>query len=227
MAIFEILLLLGTIGIIASRANHLIGGYRLLSWMKGQLDMFDNRGQTTTSDKERAAIREMLVTCDQLKKTDLNKWDFKFETLSLIEKIARIFHPNASVPIEQARLGDVLKVMQEANQKVLQIIHLPKIDYITRFRVIQIFESTRTASDDSGIKNFVLGPFYRKFQTIVVRSILIQWVLLVGEAALKIYGDNSNDENVEAEAILAEWERFQEEPDAPIPENIKPRQQFH
>lgn len=231
MATFNILLLLGAmvLGIIASRANHLIGGYRLLSWMKSQIDSFSVRGRTTTSEKEKKAIRETLMVCGQLQKTDLTKWNFKFETLLLLEKIASIYHPNVPVPMEQARLGDVLKVLQEANQKVLHIIRLPRIDYITRFRVIQVVESFHASSGDqkilrqrsSGLQNLLLGPLYRKLQTWVVRSLLVQWLLLLGDAAIEVYGDNSIDGEVEAEAILSEWENFKEEPDVPLSENIK------
>ena len=145
MATFDILLvlLLGVIvfGAIASIANYLIGGYHLLSWMKRQRDSFRIRGGSTTSENEQRAIQETLMACDQLKKTDLKKWKFKFETISLIEKISSIYHPNSTVPIEQARLADILAVLQEANQKILHIIHLPRINFITRFRLIQVLES--------------------------------------------------------------------------------------
>ena len=119
MATFDILLvlLLGVIvfGAIASIANYLIGGYHLLSWMKRQRDSFRIRGGTTTSENEQRAIQETLIACDQLQKTDLKKWKFKFETISLIEKISSIYHPNSTVPIEQARLTS--KQAQEGDSK--------------------------------------------------------------------------------------------------------------
>ncbi len=231
MATFDILLLLGALllGMIASKANYLIGGYRLLSWMKSQMDSFSARGRTTTSEKEQKAIQETLMACAKLQKVDFKKWYFKSESISLIEKIASIYHPNASVPIEQARLGDVLDAVQAANQTVLNIIHLPRINYVTQFRVIQIFESFSTSSNDikkvrqnkSGPMRRLLRPFSAKLQTVVVRSLLVQGLLLVGEAALKVYGDNSRDEDIEAEEILAEWERFQDEPEVPLSENVQ------
>ena len=233
MATFDILLvlLLGVIvfGAIASIANYLIGGYHLLSWMKRQRDSFRIRGGTTTSKNEQRAIQETLIACDQLQKTDLKKWKFKFETISLIEKISSIYHPNSMVPIEQARLGDILAVLQEANQKILHIIHLPRINYITRFRLIQVLESFSTSSVEknnvkkstSEIKNLLLRPLFRKLQIMVVRSLLVQWLLLVGEASLKVYGDNSIDEDVEAEAILAGLDCLHDEVESPLSENVQ------
>ena len=233
MATFDILLvlLLGVIvfGAIASIANYLIGGYHLLSWMKRQRDSFRIRGGTTTSENEQRAIQETLIACDQLQKTDLKKWKFKFETISLIEKISSIYHPNSTVPIEQARLGDILEVLQEANQKILHIIHLPRINYITRFRLIQVLESFSTSSveknnvkkNTSEIKNLLLRPLFRKLQIMVVRSLLVQWLLLLGEASLKVYGDNSIDEDVEAEAILAGLDCLHDEVESPLSENVQ------
>ena len=233
MATFDILLvlLLGVIvfGAIASIANYLIGGYHLLSWMNRQRDSFRIRGCTTTSEKEQRAIQETLIACDQLQKTDLKKWKFKFETISLIEKISSIYHPNSTVPIEQALLGDILAVLQEANQKILHIIHLPRINYITRFRLIQVLESFSTSSveknnvkkNTSEIKNLLLRQLFRKLQIMVVRSLLVQWLLLVGEASLKVYGDNSIDEDVEAEAILAGLDCLHDEVESPLSENVQ------
>ena len=235
MATFDILLalllgvfVLGTIA--ASMANYLIGGYRLLSWMKRQKDSFRIRGSTTTSENEQKAIHETLMACDQLQKTDLKKWKFKFESISLIEKISSIYHPNSPVSIEQARLGDILEVLQEANQKILHIIHLPQINYVTRFRLIQILESFTTSSAEkdkvkkntSEIKNLLFRPLFRKLQIMVVRSLLVQWLLLVGEASLKVYGDNSIDEeDIEAEEILAGWDYLYAEVGVPLSENVQ------
>ena len=144
----------------------------------------------------------------------------------MIKKIAFIYHPNATAPIEQARLGDVLDALQEAYQKILHVIHLPQVEYVTQFRVIQIFDSYKTSSKNpkktgsnkSGIKKRLLELLILKW---VVRSLLIQWVLLVGEAALEVYGSNQEEGVVEAEAILAELENLPDAPDMPVPENVK------
>jgi len=218
------------LGTIASIANYLIGGYRLLSWMKRQRDLFGIRGRTTTSEKEKKAINETLMACYQLQNTDLKQWKFKLETISLIEKISSIYHPNSPVSIEQARLADVLEVLQEANQKILHLIHLPRINYVTRFRLIHVLESFTTSSAEkdkvkkntSEIKNLLFRPLLRQLQIIVVRSLLVQWLLLVGEASLKVYSDNSIDEeDVGAEEILAGWDLLHSEVEVPLSENVQ------
>jgi len=214
----------GGVALIASMRNELIGGYRLLSWMKRRLDLLKGRGQKPISEKEQQAIQETLVACERLRNISFEEWDFKSATLSLINKIAFIYHPNAKSPIEQARLEDILEALQEANQKILHVIHLPQVEYVTQFRVAQIFGSYKTSPNNprdigankSGIKIRLLESLIFKW---VVRSLLIQWVLLVGEAALKVYG--GNQEEAEVEAILADWENLQDAPDLPLPESVK------
>ena len=224
----EILLLLGVVSIVTmlSIRNKLVGGYCLLSWMRRRISLLKGRGQKAVSEKEQQAIKETLLACERLRNVSFEEWDFKSTTLSLIKKIAFIYHPNATAPIEQARLGDVLDALQEAYQKILHVIHLPQVEYVTQFRVIQIFDSYKTSSKNpkktgsnkSGIKKRLLESLILKC---VVRSLLIQWVLLVGEAALEVYGGNQDEGVVEAEAILAEMEKLPEAPDIPMPENVK------
>ena len=224
----EILLLVGFVALAAmvSMRNKLAGSYRLLSWMRRRLSLLKGRAQKAVSEKEKKAIKETLLACERLRNVSFEEWDFKSTTLSLIKKIAFIYHPNATAPIEQARLGDVLEALQEANQKILHVIHLPQVEYVTQFRVIQIFDSYKTSSKNpkktgsnkSGIKNRLLDSLILK---LVVRTLFIQWVLLVGEAALKIYGGNQEEGVVEAEAILADLENLSDAPDTPLPENVK------
>ena len=224
----EILLLLGVVALakMVSIRNKLVGGYRLLSWMRRRISLLKGRGQKAVSEKEQQAIKETLLACERLRNVSFEEWDFKSTTLSLIKKIAFIYHPNATAPIEQARLGDVLDALQEAYQKILHVIHLPQVEYVTQFRVIQIFDSYKTSyknpqktgSNKSGIKKRLLESLILKW---VVRSLLIQWVLLVGEAALEVYGGNQKEGVVEAEAILTELGNLPDAPDIPVPENVK------
>jgi hypothetical protein len=224
MSPFDLLLVLlpgvVVLAVMVSMRNEMIGGYRLLAWMKGRLDLLKERGQKSISENEKQAIQETLIACERLRNISFDEWDFKSATLSLIKKIAFIYHPNATAPIEQARLGDVLEALQEANQKVLHIIHLPQIEYVTQFRVAQIFDSYKTSSkqNKSGIKSRLLERLVFRW---VARSLLIQWVLLVGEAALKVYGSKQEEGEVEAEALLADWENLIKAPDMPLPEGVK------
>ena len=196
----EILLLVGFVALAAmvSMRNKLAGSYRLLSWMRRRLSLLKGRGKKAVSEKEQQSIKETLLACERERNVSFEEWDFKSTTLSLIKKIAFIYHPNATAPIEQARLGDVLDALQEAYQKILHVIHLPQVEYVTQFRVIQIFDSYKTSSKNpkktgsnkSGIKKRLLESLILKW---VVRSLLIQWVLLVGEAALEVYGGNQEE----------------------------------
>lgn len=228
MTSFDLLLLSGVVAltVIVSMKNELIGGYRLLSWMRKRLDLFEGRGQKAISEKEQQAIKATLTACESIRSSSFEEWDFKSATFTLIENIAFIYHPNAQAPIEQARLQDVLEALQEANQKILHVLHLPQIEYVTQFRVAQILDSGKTSPasrKDTGLKKS--GIKIRLLESLIfkgiVRSLLIQWMLLVGEAAIKVYGGNQEEGEVEAEALLADWENLSDAPDTPLPEGVK------
>ena len=209
--------------------KELAGMNRLFSWLKVQLVSFSARSNTITSEKDKQAIQETLNVCNELKEVSLKKWDFNSETFSLIKKIACLYHPNTTAPMEEACLGDICDAVHEANQKVLNIIQLPRINYVTQFRIIQVFENLDKSAGNknkdrlptSVLKVFFLRPFFLIFQKRIVRSLLIQWVLLVGNAAIKIYGSNLSEAEVEAEAILNEWGNLQDEPEVFLPANVK------
>ena len=151
-----------------SMFKELAGMNRLFSWLKVELVSFNSRSSKTNSQKEKQAIQETLNVCDGLQKANLEEWDFKAETFSLIEKVACIYHPHATAPIEQACLGDICDAVHEANHKVLNIIHLPRINYVTQFRVIQIFESlnkslgnkNNNSHKTSLLRHYFLGPLF-------------------------------------------------------------------
>lgn len=224
-------LLLGVVALslllVVCLREEIAGSYRLLSWMRQRLDSLRSRLRGTVSEKERAAIEEILNDCHNLGKEEINLQSFKSQTFSLIERIAAIYHPDASAPLEQARLGDILAALQEANQKVLNVMNLPRLDTMTRFRVVQVFPRVPALGKNDGgtngstIKNTVLGPLIRKIRSLIVKSLLVQWQLLAGEAAIKVYGENPTQGEPELEGLLAEWENVQEVPDVILPENVK------
>jgi hypothetical protein len=92
----DILFLSGALflSVIVSMRNKLIEGYRLLSWMKRQEDILKNWSQKNAKEIERQAIQETLTACERLRNISFEEWDFKSTTLSLIKKIAYIYHPN-------------------------------------------------------------------------------------------------------------------------------------
>ena len=228
-----LILLFGLIILVISFAvsifKDLAGMNRLSSWLKDQLVSFNVRINIITSEKDKQAVQETLNFCNELQKANLEEWDFKAETFSLIKKVACIYHPKATAPMEQACLGDICDAVHKANQKVLTIIHLPRINYVTQFRVIQVFESlnksTGNENDDRQqtllLRNYFLRPLFLIWQKRIVRSLLIQWMLLVGEAALKVYGSNLGERDVEAETILNDWSDLHDEPELVLPDNVK------
>jgi hypothetical protein len=226
--IIDILFLSGALvlAVIVSMRNELIGGYRLLSWMKRQEDILKNWDQKDTKEIERQAIQETLMACERLRNISFEEWDLKSTTLSLIKKIAFIYHPNAKAPIEQMRLEDVLEGLQEANQKILHFIRLPQVEYMTQFRVAQIFNNGKTSPNNPNdtMQNKLrikTGFLERLILKRVVKLLLIQWMLLVGETALKVYSGKQEEVEIEAETLLTDLENLLDESETKLPEGVR------
>ena len=224
MELFEVIpvLLFIVFGLIfflwVSFKDQLYGGYRLFTFSKKRLGALKERSAQSQSETEQQAIKEIFLSIDGLNVARLTEWEFKVQTLYLIEKIASIYHPNVLRPMEQARLAEIFEALKEASQKVLSLVHLPGVEFLTRFRVSQFFENSKGSSGKSpGVFSFMI----LKIEERVLKSILAQWQLLVGESAIRVYSETSLDEEVEAEEILSEWDRLQEEPDPPLSENVQ------
>ena len=95
-----------------------------------------------------------------------------------------------------------------------------------QFRVAQIFESYKASPNNpretgpkiSEIKIRLLESLFPKW---VVRSFLIQSLLLLEKAALMVYDGNQEEAEVEVEAILANLENLPDAPDIALPEGMK------
>ena len=55
----------------------------------------------------------------------------------------------------------------------------------------------------------------------VVRVLWIQWTLLVGETAMKVYGEHGSDETPEPETLLDEMDQLKDETDYSPPDSVR------
>ena len=113
VGLFEVItvLILIILGLTAffwvSFKDNLYGGYRLFSFANKRLNALKSRSEQSRNEKEQQAIKEIFVSIDGLKSAPLTEWKFKTQSLLLIDKIASIYHPNVSHPMEEARLADI------------------------------------------------------------------------------------------------------------------------
>jgi hypothetical protein len=54
----------------------------------------------------------------------------------------------------------------------------------------------------------------------VVKLLLIQWILLVGKTALKVYSGKQEEVEIEAEALLMDFENLMDESEKKLPEDV-------
>ena len=200
-----------------SLKDNLYGCYRFFSFANKRLRALKLRSGQSRNKKEQQAIKEIFVSIDGLNLASLKDWKFKTQSLLLINKIASIYNPKVSRPMEHARLAEIFEALKEVSQKILKLIHLPGVDFLTRFRLSQFFGSHKESHRNQGIFSFVVI----KIERWVFKSLVVQWQLLVGEAAISIFSQTSLDEEIDAEEILAEWDYFEEELDPPLSEEVQ------
>ena len=201
-----------------SLKHNFYGCYRFFSFTNKRLEALKLRSDQSQNKKEQQAIQEIFVSIDGLKLASLMEWKFKTQSLLLVNKIASIYNPNVSRPMERARLAEIFGALKEVSQKILKITRLPGVGFMTQFRLSKFFENYKGSHNRRrGIFSFVAI----KMEEWVFKSLVVQWQLLVGEAAIATFSQTSLDEEIEAEKILAEWGYFEEGPDPSLSEDVR------
>ena len=99
----------------------------------------------------------------------------------------------------------------EINRKVLEVLELPGLAMLTQFRLREVSPAVAENGNNAQQSGWVLDFILRRFQLRVIRVLLFQWILLVGEASIKIYTEHQADEAIEPETLLEEMAQLQEE----------------
>ena len=157
-------------------------------------------------------------------------------TRNLVEQIAQLHFPESSQPLAEARIEKILKSFLEMKTQLLQLTRLRGIREWTRFRwrhLVWLSEAwarkTQLEQTDAvkTMRRIKLLPVVKWIYTalrsldlafwamkmavfflydIVFKVFLIRWNLMVGETAMRLYGDHENGEDFSPEDLLAEME---------------------
>ncbi|MBC8287803.1 MAG: hypothetical protein H8E42_10070, partial [Nitrospinae bacterium] len=106
----------------------------------------------------------------------------------------------------------------DINRQVLTGLEIPSLETLTQFRLRELCLDSATDKINTG---FVPAALLRRVRLMVVRALWLQWLLLVGEAAIKVYGEHRADAVPEAEILLDEMDRLQDEPDLSFPDEVR------
>lgn len=157
-------------------------------------------------------------------------------TRNLAEQIAQLHFPESSQPLAEARIEKILKSFLEMKTQLLQLTRLRGIREWTRFRLRHLMwlseawaRKTQLEQTDAvkTMRRIKLLPIVKWIYTalrsldlafwamkmavfflydIVFKVFLIRWNLMVGETAMRLYGDHENGEDFSPEELLAEME---------------------
>ncbi len=194
--------------------NLAIGIFKLWRFMDARQKQFQQR--RGVSPEEGKALELVLETCSACRKGNIScQEEILPDTLHLVSRLAAIYHPDEKKPLEKARIGNVLATFLETNRRILEMLELPGLERLTQFRLREVVPgvaSNKNNADPSWVPAF--------FRLRVMRALRVQWLLLVGEAAIQVYGEHRSDEIPEPEILLDEMDQLQEEKERSLPDKV-------
>ncbi len=187
-------------------------------FMEARKEQLEQKRREGVSAQEGRALEEVLETYSSYKKNNFSsEEDFRFipDTLRLISKIASIYYPGENEPMGKARIGNVLSAFQEMNGEIMTMLELPGLEKLTQFRLREVLHDFEVNKNSS--RSFIK----HRVHLMVMRSLCAQWVLFVGEAAIKVYGECQTDEAFEPEALMDEMDQLQDEMNLFLPDGVR------
>lgn len=201
--------------------NQAIGVLKLWRFMTDRQKQFQQRKEKSISPEESRALEMVLETCSNYQAEKVvRQEEILPDTLQLLARIAAIYHPNEKKPMEQARIGEMLSAFQQMNRQLLALLEFPGLERLTQFRLSEVVPGL-TANEKKSRPSWVPAFFQRHIRLRVMRSLQVQWALLVGEAAIKVYGGHQAEEIPEPETLLDEMDKLPQEPDLSLPDEVR------
>jgi hypothetical protein len=105
----------------------------------------------------------------------------------------------------------VFTELLEINRLVLEVLELPGLKMLTQFRLREASLAVAENENNAQRSGWVLDFILRRVRLRVIRVLLVEWLLLVGETSIKIYTENQANKDIEPETLLEEMAQLQEE----------------
>ena len=216
----------GVMALLAGLAGVVVGFFwpqirgvlQLWQFMSARQKQFEQRRDEKISPQESQAIEVVLETCSGYRKEKLSHVEgFLPDTLRLISQIATIYHPDEKKPMEKARIGNVLSAFLEVNRQILNMLKIPGLERLTQFRLLEVMPGFKANKKSGGLS---FDFFKRRVRLMTVRVLWVQWLLFVGESAIKVYAEHQSDEIPEPETLLDEMDQLQDETDLSLPNEV-------
>ena len=191
--------------------------------MGARKKQFKLRKFENVSTQESQALEVVLETCSRYQGKKLFYEEglrFLPDTLRLISQVATIYYPDEKAPMEKARIGNVLSAFLEVNRQILDMLEIPGLERLTQFRLREVMPGFEANKKNSG-PSFVPAFFKLRVRLMTVRALWVQWMLFVGESAIKVYGEHLADEIPEPETLLDEMDQLQDETDPSLPDEVR------
>ena len=192
----------------------------------------------------RQALDAIILQCKSIR----NKWilteddlNLSENTLRLVGKIAAVYHPGSKKPLDEARVGALLKACEEIKNSVSVLTRMKGVRALTQFRLRHLYSLAQTwkwkteweaSPAAKRIRRYKLYPILKWVWTlfrcmdlafwslkmlgyiiydVIFKILLAQWYLIVGELALQVYSEEKVGPEISNEEILRDLEDLPEE----------------
>ncbi|MZH42267.1 MAG: hypothetical protein F3740_10765 [Nitrospinae bacterium] len=199
---------------------------RLWRFVGTRYSKLQGRLNENNSPEEHRALVLVLDACSEKQENTENGIEsIVADSLRLIYGIAHIYYPEGKKPLEQARIGEVFTAFREMNQQILTLLEFAGIDKVAQFRLREVVPCSEKGMNNVDTNKTILFGFSRirswLLNRLVIRSLKRLWILMTGEAAIKVYGRHQTDEAFEPEFLLDEMDQLQEDEDFPLPDEVR------
>jgi len=191
--------------------------------------------EISESESKKNSLDIIINQCQSIR----NKWilteeDLKLSenTLNLIRKIATIYHPDSKNPVDEARVGNLLKAFNEIKKRVLTLTKMRGVRRLTQFRLHHLYslseawkwkEEWQKSPAAQRIRKYKLYSILKwvwmvfRFMDLVFWSLkmlgyilydvifkilLVQWYLIIGELSIQIYSDAEDEPEISEDELL-------------------------
>ncbi|GJL77229.1 MAG: hypothetical protein NPINA01_02180 [Nitrospinaceae bacterium] len=173
--------------------------------------------------------------------------DISRNTHALLEQIASTFHPQSKAPLMEARLGKLLEAFLELKNRILVFSRIKGVRRFTQFRLRHVHYLSRAWQKKQQWQESAVGRAFSRYKLaglfqwlyllirfmdltfwmfkmlgyilhdIVLKILLIRWYLTLGELAIAVYSEQSEDPELQADELLSQLGSI---PEQEIPDEL-------
>jgi hypothetical protein len=169
-------------------------------------------------------------------------------TQHLAKEIASVYHPQSKNPLAEVRLGGLLEAFLELKNRIVTLSEMQGVRQFTQFRLRHVRYLSRAWKKKEQWQQSRVGQVVARYKLaillqwvyllfrfldltfwmfkmtgyfvhdIVLKILLLRWYLTIGELTIRMYGDPTQESDLDADELLSQLDSI---PEAEEPLSLK------